>query len=315
VALLPPITPEQYHQIHDTAPSTSTTTQTIDDHIASISTSPTAEADTSGTTDDTDDDDDDAILDPSNCLFCPFTFSTVSDNLSHMSATHGFTIPNLSSIQTDLETFVSYLSLVLNNYHECLHCGHVNDSAEAVRAHMIATGHCMLDLEEGSEFLDFWDKSNGTDSDEDQDRAVGEAVLLSQTELRLPSGVVATSRHGESSTASRSKQVRAARKQTLALATAGNTQAESSTIDSSRASRNRQPTQALALRSSMGLTGLSSSQLHSLAIEQRKIDLSAFRARNKAQWTLEKMGNRVKQKHFKVGSMCRSGLFIDPTMF
>jgi pre-60S factor REI1 len=248
-----------------------------------------------------------------------------------MSSTHGFQVPNLSSIQTDLETFISYLSMVVNSYHECLHCGHVKQSAEAVRAHMIAKGHCMLDLSENSEYLDFWKEGEGEEGVEDtsddysdkpvesrgaQGSSIENTVLLSDTELRLASGVVATSRHGESSTATRAKKSRAARTQSAALdASLENPGPDHANQNDATSKPNRHTTRALALRSSMGLVGLSSSEVHALAVQQRKIDLSAFRARKKAQWTLEKMGNKVKQKHFKVGSMCRSGLFIDPTMF
>ncbi|KJX94693.1 C2H2 finger domain protein [Zymoseptoria brevis] len=318
VATLPRITLEQYDQVHETKPSKSVPRN----GVASTNIAPELEAATPPEHLLKDDEDDEeAVFDPSNCLFCTLSHSKVSENLAHMTAAHGFIIPNLSTIQTDLETFVSYLSLVVNKYHECLHCGHVKHSAQAVRAHMSDKAHRKLDLSENSEYLAFWDKSDEEDDDEFEEDQMkhnaGQTVRLSSTELRLPSGEIVTSRQGDQPNASRSKKARLARRQATALA--ASTQhnldeiPDASSTSAPQVSRNT--TRALALRSSMGLTGLSDSQRHSLAVEQRKIDLSAFRARNKAQWILEKMGNKAKQKHFRVGSICRSGLFIDPTMF
>ncbi|SMY27709.1 unnamed protein product [Zymoseptoria tritici ST99CH_1A5] len=302
MATLPPITPEQYDQVHEAKPSKPVS----QDGVVSTSIVPELEAAT--TAEDLaedDEEDENVVLDPANCLFCTSFHSEVSENLVHMTAAHGFTIPNLSTIQTDLETFISYLSLVVNKYHECLHCGHVKHSAQAVRAHMSDKGHRKLDLSENSEYLDFWDKSDGEDDEEFEEDQMkhdaGGTVRLSNTELRLPSGEIVTSRHGDQPNASRSKKARLSRQQSTALVASTQRNVEDSPDDSSatapKASRNT--TRALALRSSMDLTGLSDSQRHSLAVEQRKIDLSAFRTRNKAQWTLEKMGNKVKQKHFR----------------
>ncbi|SMQ54075.1 unnamed protein product [Zymoseptoria tritici ST99CH_3D7] len=302
MATLPPITPEQYDQVHEAKPSKPVS----QDGVASTSIVPELEGRTPAEDlVEEDEEDENVVLDPANCLFCTSSHSKVSENLAHMSAAHGFTIPNLSTIQTDLETFVSYLSLVVNKYHECLHCGHVKHSAQAIRAHMSDKGHRRLDLSEDSEYLDFWDKSDGDDDDEaDEDGAKhseGRTILLSNTELRLPSGEIVTSRHGEQPNAIRSKKTRVARQQSTALvaSTEHNMKGDHEDPTSSSPKPTRDTSRALALRSSMGLTGLSDSQRHSLAVEQRKIDLSAFRARNKAQWTLEKVGNKVKQKHFR----------------
>ena len=63
------------------------------------------------------------------------------------------------------------------------------------------------------------------------------------------------------------------------------------------------------------VVGLTEAQRRALAVTHRRAKTTELRARTHAQWTLESMGNKVKQKHFKVGSICRSGICIDPTMF
>ena len=115
-----------------------------------------------------DEDDDEEILlpPPEQCLFCPSTFIAVDENLDHMKSSHGFQIPDSETLQTDLETFIAYLALVIHRYTSCLYCSHAKGSAEAVQAHMLAKGHCMLDLSPGSEFLEFWDASQEDGLDE-----------------------------------------------------------------------------------------------------------------------------------------------------
>jgi pre-60S factor REI1 len=70
---------------------------------------------------------------------------------------HSFFIPHLSSL-TSLPTFLSYLATLVHTYHECLHCGAVRGSREAVQMHMRARGHCRLDFAKESELWAFWEE-------------------------------------------------------------------------------------------------------------------------------------------------------------
>lgn len=251
------------------------------------------------------------------CIFCLAKSDEISHNIEHMAASHGLVLPDLQKLETDVDTFISYLGLVAVHYCECLFCGATKRSAEAARAHMLAKGHCMLDLSTGSEFLEFW--ASGTGNGEDSDSLQRSYQLLSVTEMRLSSGAIASSWNDANTSVQkrRSDWPKRAERTRAELTTLTRPDAPSDDIvrGSSRRQgrgKSQEPCRTLATRDQMGLIGLSNSQRRSLAVAQRKIDLSALRARNKAQWTLEKMGNKVKQKHFVVGPPCRTGWFLDP---
>lgn len=259
--------------------------------------------------------DGEALLVPQQCIFCLDTSDTTAQNLDHMAATHGLVIPDVQELQTDVETLVSYLHLVVADYCECLFCGATKSSAQAARAHMVAKGHCMMNLSAGSEFLEFWESESSDTEKSDRYQ------LLSKTEMRLASGAIATSREDtQSNTQSRPRRAPRNMEPAKGIPTPSESSEEpkvdtmGGSIDHHDQPRSQRPSRTLAIRDQMGLTGLSDAQRQSLAVSQRKIDLSALRSRNKAQWTLEKMGNKVKQKHFVVGSPCRSGWFLDPVM-
>lgn len=184
---------------------------------------------------------------------------------------------------------------------------------------MLAKGHCMLDLSEGSEYLDFWESE--TVDLEGTEATQTSYQLLSKTEMRLPSGAIATSREdAHSSTHHRPRRHLGGAETPKGVPSSSGPSEEplddAVVIDPEHRDQKtvQKSGRTLAVRDQMGLTGLSDAERRSLAVSQRKIDLDALRARNKAQWTLEKMGNKVKQKHFVVGSPCRSGWFLDPCM-
>ncbi|EIW68690.1 hypothetical protein TREMEDRAFT_74139 [Tremella mesenterica DSM 1558] len=86
---------------------------------------------------------------PSDCLFCPKRFQTVTSALSHMSHFHSFFIPRQEDL-VDLPGLLSYLGekIVIGNL--CLYCpngGREFGTIQAVRAHMIDKGHCKMAFE------------------------------------------------------------------------------------------------------------------------------------------------------------------------
>jgi len=92
---------------------------------------------------------------PSQCIFCDLVSVTVEENLTHMSS-HGLHIPHVPCL-IDLGTFISYLGTLVLTYRECLYCGHTKGSVQGIRQHMVAKGHCMINLDAGSELLEFWE--------------------------------------------------------------------------------------------------------------------------------------------------------------
>ncbi|KAL2060361.1 hypothetical protein VTL71DRAFT_9756 [Oculimacula yallundae] len=128
-------------------------------------------------------------FDSTECLFCVNSSDSTSENLSHMSLSHNFSIPDIEHL-LDIESFLGYLSTIISTFHECLFCGSVEDSKEAVQEHMGEMGHCRLELEEdGLELKDFWDVEEGSEEETEEEETDDSAVLV-DGELRLPSGKI-----------------------------------------------------------------------------------------------------------------------------
>lgn len=251
------------------------------------------------------------VIEVAQCLFCTHASNDLKDTLSHMQRAHGFIVPNQDDLATDLETLITYLALVIDVYHACLLCGHEKHSPEAVRAHMLAKGHCQLDLSEGSEYLDFWT------AQEDQTEETPQGISSTDGEFRLASGVIISTKSASRKSAKRYQNRKESPEQNdlVVSGTDLSFRTSRSCLDLTSSFQRDQTRQVLARRDASGIVGLTDGQKRSLAVAHRRAKTTEDRARNRARWTLEKMGNQVKQKHFKVGSMCRSGIFIDPTMF
>lgn len=132
---------------------------------------------------------------PTKCLFCSNTTESFEDNWSHMEKTHGLLIPDTDSLTANLETLAEHLHMVIFWYHECLSCRTRWSSAGAVQHHMLAKGHCRLEIASSdSEFSDFYE----FDSVRSEDGDVGEQRLqlqdLDGTSARLPSGKIVSHR-------------------------------------------------------------------------------------------------------------------------
>jgi len=87
------------------------------------------------------------------CLFCPSSSPTPITNLDHMSTQHSLFVPAHSRLYS-LESLLSYLAVLVYEYHECLYCGQEKGSVDAVQTHMRDKGHCMIEM---SDLVRFWD--------------------------------------------------------------------------------------------------------------------------------------------------------------
>lgn len=132
-------------------------------------------------------DDDFRTSSSTGCLFCPSCSPTPAMNLDHMSRQHSLFIPAPSQLYS-LESFLSYLAVLVYEYHECLYCGQEKGSVDAVQTHMRDKGHCMIDM---SELRGFWDVEVEEGGSEDWKYKM-------KAETHLPSGLVVNPRRSNS---------------------------------------------------------------------------------------------------------------------
>ncbi|ODA82502.1 hypothetical protein RJ55_01009 [Drechmeria coniospora] len=119
---------------------------------------------------------------PGGCLFCAreSESGTLDDSLTHMTASHGFTVPFQDFLAVDLGTIVAHLHLLIYGYRDCIYCRTHRSTVEGVQQHMVAKGHCRFDVSPETEEFYAMPQS--------------ESALLDQAEsdasvpVRLPSG-------------------------------------------------------------------------------------------------------------------------------
>ncbi|VTT61680.1 unnamed protein product [Fusarium fujikuroi] len=131
---------------------------------------------------------------PGHCLFCSKDSSTLDESMKHMSLAHGFNTPFQEFLAVDLETLVSYLHFVINTYRECICCGTRRSTLEGIQHHMLAKGHCRLDITAETE--EFYEIPQYEDALEYRKQDAGDPV-------RLPSGRVISHRKHEEPRVSR----------------------------------------------------------------------------------------------------------------
>jgi pre-60S factor REI1 len=144
-------------------------------------------------------------LKTTDCLFCPASAPSLEENLTHMSHTHSFFVPDAEYL-VDLPGLITYLGEKLAVGNVCLYCngkGRELRSLEAVRKHMLDKSHCKIaydserDQLEISDYYDFTSsypeplpKSKGNeeseewedvDSDEDDEEIVDEVISIDET--------------------------------------------------------------------------------------------------------------------------------------
>lgn len=102
-------------------------------------------------------------LSPAHCLFCTHASSTLSENLTHMSSSHSFFVPDADYL-VDLPGLITYLGEKIAVGNVCIYCngkGRELRTLEAVRKHMLDKAHCKIaydsedDRLEMSDYYDF----------------------------------------------------------------------------------------------------------------------------------------------------------------
>lgn len=246
------------------------------------------------------------IFNPQQCLFCPQTSPTLSNSLTHMSNAHSFFIPNASYL-IDPVSFLSYLSVLISDFHECLFCGAVKGSKAAVWDHMRGKGHCRLGERGEQEMEEFWDF--GDDGDVDGNEELGEEVEEEEmvlipnedNELRLPSGKIL----GHRSHVRTFRQASSA--QTRIPSSPGSTPSSrlltEDTSDASHTVPASWSDRRIAIRenTATSMIGVPELQLRALIAVEQQMEKLETRARNEYQSKLERGGNR--QKRFRVLTM------------
>ncbi|XP_016150645.1 zinc finger protein 622-like [Sinocyclocheilus grahami] len=137
-----------------------------------------------------------------DCLFCGHHSRSLARNMTHMTKTHSFFLPDIEYL-VDLRGFISYLGEKVGVGKVCLWCNEKGKSfytTEAVQAHMTDKSHCKLftDREAALEFADFYDfRSSYPDAKDGDDVEMKDGELPDKKtvefddetlELTLPSG-------------------------------------------------------------------------------------------------------------------------------
>ncbi|KAI1380277.1 C2H2 type zinc-finger-domain-containing protein [Hypoxylon crocopeplum] len=110
-----------------------------------------------------------------SCLFCNYDSPTVPLNVVHMERIHSMFIPEKQYL-VDLDGLIGALQQRIQEFHECLYCGKVKNTAFAVQTHMRDKSHCKIPYgseEEQIEIGDYYDfRSTYSDSEDSEDESV-----------------------------------------------------------------------------------------------------------------------------------------------
>lgn len=230
------------------------------------------------------------------CLFCNADFEDVHATIKHMRDVHKFLIPSLETL-LNLETFIEYLGLIVFEYNECLFCGSMKSTSEAVQTHMRDSGHCRLNVGPGSDLLEFWDDSKVDNKNVDVKSA---PYLLSESEMLLPSGLLVERRGVERKSRARSaRKVKEKRSDELLKLGDGSSESrldrvETSEFGSGRAER------SVVVRSEMGLVGLSDHAKRALRATDKRMQTQSMVA--KAAWRHSMEQQPRKTVYYKVST-------------
>jgi hypothetical protein len=125
------------------------------------------------------------------CVFDDRRFGSPEECLAHMSAAHGFFLPDAEYV-CDLEGLLEHLSAQVRLGHSCLYCPRRFASARAAQHHMRERSHCKLAYEDGADadaLADFFDFSSTYEDLSEGDEGDDEAHISPVTgELVLPDG-------------------------------------------------------------------------------------------------------------------------------
>jgi pre-60S factor REI1 len=121
-----------------------------------------------------------ALLSPTSCLFCNHQSSSLEDNLTHMSSSHSFFIPDAEYL-IDLPGLITYLGEKIAVGNVCIFCnekGREFRSLDAVRKHMVDKSHCKIaygtenDRLEISDYYDFSSSYPGAGTKKKKDQSL-----------------------------------------------------------------------------------------------------------------------------------------------
>ncbi|KAI9741569.1 MAG: hypothetical protein M1818_004375 [Claussenomyces sp. TS43310] len=233
--------------------------------------------------------DDETEFNPLECLFCGSEHSSLDDNMHHMHRIHGMFIPNQDYL-IDLESFISFLSFLVLEVHECLYCGTIKSTIEGIRHHMTDKGHCRINLDQTSNLAEFYDfppsnyDSHRTLLHAEEREKDPELGLRLGSSGRTLQHRFANRRHHQPAQAATSPSQR------LLTDAAASRQTPSPQLSSSKQLTSR----ASDTRS---LIGIPEQQQRALRIVEKKMLKMELRARNEYQRKVERGGNQ--QKHFK----------------
>lgn len=87
-----------------------------------------------------------------------------------MSSAHSFFLPSASASTAAVEPLLSYLSLLIYTYHECIYCGREKHTLHGVQSHMRDKAHCKLDVRL---YEDFFSSEEDADTEEEKDNTTG----------------------------------------------------------------------------------------------------------------------------------------------
>jgi pre-60S factor REI1 len=264
--------------------------------------------------------------DPAQCLFCnpsQGSHPTLDDNLIHMQKMHGLFLPEPGRLIVHIETLVYYCHLVISGYYECLYCGTQRNNAEGAQQHMMAKGHCKIDISrEDSEFRDFYDLtsdhgdgSGGEDEERDTKTfAPTSLVQPTDTSLRLPSGKILSHRsapksppqrrrgHPEHDTEGNPGPVLESPRPPLSQPRpddgVGGSTSTALTRTEKRDLNFASQLSSLRVSDRSSLLHLPSSQQRALLTTRRKQVESARKAERQMQTRVERQGNKTLMKHF-----------------
>jgi pre-60S factor REI1 len=206
-----------------------------------------------------------------------------------------------------MEAFLGYLAIIIFEYNECLYCSLEKGTVDGVQTHMRDKGHCMIKMNAESELLDFWELSDSGDEgqNEDEERTKTAAIKLSDTEMRLPSGVVINSRSdstqlrakpGLAQSRTKGSQNRIKRAEMRAIIAGENQE----TADGKQSRSSRSDDRRVAVRGEMGLAGIPESQRRALQVTEKKMKRREAVAKAAQRYAAEQ--EPIKAKYYKVGA-------------
>ncbi|KAK5135016.1 hypothetical protein LTR08_005676 [Meristemomyces frigidus] len=255
----------------------------------------------------------DQDIDGTRCLFCHAKSPDFDSNISHMLQIHSFLVPEQHRLQVDMEILITYLDLVISGYSQCLYCMTQRSSGEAARQHMMAKGHCKIDVaSQDSEFRDFYE----LELDEAGEEQGPSFLQVDDASILLPSGTILSNRmtHSRRYRPRRPLDTTAAASE---LADQSSSSAEPSgatvtdqSVGGLRPAERRElalGTQLARLRASdrSSLLHLTSAQQRSQLSTQNKQISEARRAQRAMEALTQRKGNKTLMKHFSPDTTAR----------